>query len=663
MLAVDVSISPDESTSHWMGQAILHHQQGDLPRAEAFYRRVLEREPDHADALHFLGLLAAQAGHPQPALKLIDRSIALAPESAHFYVNRGNVLHGLGRVDEAIAAYRHAIAGAPDDVSAHVNLAQALRGVGRLDEALESAGAAMRLGADDAEMHNLVGAMLGDLGRIDEAIEAFEQALARCPEQPGARENLERARQERAERTAPSAPAAAIDERPRAVEPDAVLLQFDPVESSLDSRHPGAEPPAPMRASAADDSRELLRMLQEGRDPADVFDAHRAWNATHAAALTRDAAPHFVDMDPQRRLRVGFVVSDVANAMIGRSLLSWLGARDRAAFEATCYATGDWPASDPIALSLRGSADAWRDVQLLSDEALAGAIRNDRIDILVDLAGHRAGNRLLTFARKPAPVQATWLGYPHTTGLTAIDYRLTDSVVDPPGHPSGAFNVETMIRLDRSCLCASWRDGELPPIGRIRRRRAALGHVGDIDSGSKDLMQSWGRILCAVPGARLLWMNRELGEPATIARVRGLLRQHGVATDRVELVGDAAPSARLGFLDRVDLLLDSYPMSDPWGICDALMMGVPVLTLAGQHGGGRSGASVLSAAGLVESIANDPADYVSLAIALARRGVRSAEDRRVLRDAVASSPLCNAAAFAKQLDAAYRRMWERFCGV
>lgn len=657
MLSDDVSVWPDESTTHWMGQAILHHQQGDLPRAEALYRRVLEREPDHADALHFLGMLAAQAGHPQPALKLIDRSIALAPESAHFHVNRGNVLHSLGRVDEAIAAYQIAIARAPEDVSAHGNLAQALRGVGRRDEALESAGAAIRLGADDAGMHNLRGAILGDLGRVDEAIEAFERSLALCPDQPGARDNLERARRAWADRTPP-------DEEPLTVEPDEALLRFDPLDASLlDSSRPAVELATESRASAADDSRRLVRMLQEGSDPAEVFDAHRRWNANHAAALTRDAAPHFVDMDPQRRLRVGFVVSDLGHVLVGRSLLSWLEARDRAAFETICYAGSDPPESEANTSSLRASADAWRDVGSMSDDALAGAIRDDRIDILVDLAGHSAGNRLLTFARKPAPVQASWLGYPHTTGLAAIDYRLTDSIIDPPGHPSGAFNVETLIRLDGCFLCAIGRDGELPAIGRTRRRRAALGSFSDVASVSPGQMHSWGRILCAVPGARLLWMNRELADPATVARVRAALRQHGVATDRIELIGDADTAARPGLLERIDVLLDSYPMSDPWAVCDALAMGVPVVTLAGELSAGRSGASVLKAAGLVEGIAGDAAESVSLATALARRGVRSAEDRRALRDAVASSALCNAAGFAKQLDAAFRRMWERFCRV
>ena len=235
--------------------------------------------------------------------------------------------------------------------------------------------------------------------------------------------------------------------------------------------------------------------------------------------------------------------------------------------------------------------------------------------------------------------------------------------------------METMENKERdectahlSAFCPSYHQA-IELIGRrwtgaiLRAMLSGEARFSDIASVSPGQMQSWGRILCAVPGARLLWMNRELDEPATIARVRASLRQHGVATDRVELIGDADTAARPGLLERIDVLLDSSPMSEPRAICDALAMGVPVVTLAGQHSAGRSGASVLSAAAWGEGTAGDAAEFVSLAIALARRGVRSAEDRRALRDAVASSSLCNVAGFAKQLDAAFRRIWERFCGV
>ena len=758
-------------TAQWMTEALALHRQGDLPRAEQLYRKVLGHEPDHPDALHFLGVLAAQAGHPQPALELIDRAIAIDPTAAHFRVNRGNVLRGLGRVDDAIDAYRAALDLSPRDVSAYVNLANTMRQAERMEEALDAARSAALLQEDEAELHNLLGVILADLGRNEEAIEAFEAALSLRPDFPDARANLEHARFEAearedlliasAEVTVPAPspavesaqateapldlePPAEVESPPLPAEPQEPLAIPDliepseaaepvivppPVEASLDLPHPepaerieATEPvvvPPPVEASldlphpepaepidlgqiaaleeaadvvkdviaawrpaalpptsqprpaptedpalsAATHSQRLFALHAREHEPAEIFDEHRWWNDLHAAALERDAMPHFIDMDPERRLRIGYVSADQRGNPIARFLLPILEYRDRDRFDAVVFHCGLTQGHDGDRLAqLRTHVDGWHDVASLSDEALANFIREQRIDILLDLAGHSPGNRLLTFARKPAPVQATWLGYPDTTGMTAIDYRISDSIADPPGHPSGAFSSESLLRLEDSFLCLRLRDEELPPIERIRRRRFVFASFCDFFRASPAVLTLWGRILTAVPGSRLLLAGDRLDEEPTMAHVRGELRSRGVATDRVELLGDAASRAEhLARFNRIDLALDTYPFSSAATTGDALLMGVPVVTLSGATHASRESTSLLTTAGLPNLIAQSGDEYISLAIDFARSGVRPADQRRELRDAVAASPLCDEERFTAKLEEVFRRTWRQFC--
>ena len=392
-----------------------------------------------------------------------------------------------------------------------------------------------------------------------------------------------------------------------------------------------------------------------------IFAESRAWHESHAAALGRRAPGHANARDPERRLRVGYVSPDFREHSVAYFLEPLIAAHDRAAFEVFCYAQVARP--DQRTERFRGLADTWRSTVGMTDADLATAVREDRIDILVDLAGHTGGNRLLAFDRRPAPVQLSWLGYPNTTGTEAIDARLTDAIADPPG-PSDALHSETLVRLPNGFLCYA-PTADAPAIGAPPAR--STGHVtfGSFNALAKitpAVVAAWARILLGVPGSRLVIKSGPLADAATRARYLEMLAAAGVDAGRVDLrAWIDARSGHLGAYANIDIGLDPFPYNGTTTTCEALWMGVPVVTLAGDRHAGRVGASLLTRIGLAELVADTTDGYVETAVHFAGDLDGLPARRLALRDRMMSSPLCDAAGFARDVEAAYRAMWRRWC--
>jgi protein O-GlcNAc transferase len=396
-----------------------------------------------------------------------------------------------------------------------------------------------------------------------------------------------------------------------------------------------------------------------GFDAEALYAEARRWATAHAEALTAQAPAHRNERSPNRRLRIGYVSSDLRQHPVGFFFAPVFTHHDKQAFELIGYAGVRHP--DALTAQCQACADRWHEVAALSDEALAERIRTDCIDILVDLSGHTRGHRLLTFARKPAPVQVTAGGHYDTTGMTAIDYLISDRFHTPPG--AERYFSEALIRLPHDYICYGAPEYapavSEPPM--LKQGYITFGCFNNLAKVTPEVITLWAKILKALPGARLRLQTRELGDSATCARYHALFKEAGVAASRIALHGHIPHRQLLGAYGEIDIALDPFPYSGGLTTCEALWMGVPVITLTGHNFCGRHSTSHLANAGLPELITTTPEAYVTTALALAQDPGRLTSLRQDLRQRVAASPLCDAEGYTRELEAAYRGMWERYC--
>ena len=559
-----------------------------------------------------------------------------------------------GRLAEAEIVCRAVLAASPDDAEAWLNLATCLNQLGRFEEALAIHEQLALKSPRSPSQWNNYGCTLAALDRPAEAESAFRQALATQPEHVGARANLGRAlktlgRLDEAESEC---------RRAIAIEPasaDAlgllgnVLLSQGRAEETM-TAHLQAVAADPR--DAAVHSRALLcRQYQPDVTPQALLEAHRAWHELHTAAI--EPMPAVARrVDPAQPLRLGLVSEDFGFHPVGYFLVRLLENLDRSACETVCY--HDRRTKDPLTHRLEAAAGTWRNTCGLAHEALAEQIRADRIDVLVDLGGHTS-TRLAMFARRPAPVQMAWIAYPGTTGLPAIDYLLADAWQVPPGDER--YYVERVLRMPHGYVCYD-PPADAPTPSPLPARKA--GHVtfGCFNNPAKlngRVVALWAEILRRVPGARLLLKFRGLDCPAVADRFRAAFRERGVDPKRIEPAGGSPRAQLLAAYSRVDLALDPFPYSGGLTTCEALWMGVPVVTAPGVTFAGRHSLAHLASAGMAEFVAPTPAEYVELAVRRAADLDRLAEWRAELRPRMAASPLCNGRQFAYDFLSLLRR--------
>ena len=638
--------------------ALQHHRTGRVREAAALYEQILAAQPQHADALYLLGLICQQEGNFVRAEQLLDRAVAAQPSIAPYRISHGLALRALGRTAEALDAFAQARAIAPTLAEAHHQEGNALKALGRFAEAAAALREAARLAPREAAIWLNLGVAALETGATAEAITAFRQAIALEPARPEAHNILghalfvsgrcdeARAAFEAALRIRPDF-APALDNLGRLCKATGQLA-----EAVAHFRAALAAKPAPGTHS------NLLLALNYLPDakPAEVFAEHRRWNALYAAPLAPKQSPARKLAPVQRPLRVGYVSPDFTHHAVAYFIEPILAAHDRTRVEVFCYANVRVP--DATTARLRTLADHWRDIAQLDDDAAAACIRQDEIDLLVDLAGHTAHHRLQVFARRPAPVQATWIGYPNTTGLDAIDYRLTDEICDPPGQTE-TWHSEKLVRLPStfSCYQPDAAAPELNALPAVASGRITFGCFNNFAKITPEVIALWGQLIRQLPDAQLLLKSRGLEDPATAARIRAAFADAGVDGARLALNGkELSVHDHLQLYHGVDIGLDPFPYNGTTTTCEALWMGVPVITLAGNVHAARVGASLMSHVGLPDLIATTPDDYVAKAAALARDLPRLGTIRQTLRETMRRSPLCDAAKFTRELEAAYAVM-------
>jgi protein O-GlcNAc transferase len=637
-----------------------YRQLGRLEDAEASYRAALRLHPDVAEIHGGLAAVLMERGQFAAATDSLREAVRLRPNLTAAHHDLGYVYQQLGRPDDAEASYRAALGCDPASVQSLNNLGLLLAERGRLAEARAAFEEALRIKPDYTDALNNLGSVCVTEGRTDEAVASYRRLLQLKPDSAEAHANLAIVLGHKGQQ---------LDE---ALTFCREALRLDPDNADVLSTLGGIfkdmglvdEGIAALRRAVElkPDSPSIHSNLvytlhfQEASDAAVLAKEALRWHERHAASLANQVQPHANSPDPGRRLRVGYVSPDFCRHPIGLFLLPLLTAHDRSQVEVFCYSSV--ATADDMTGFLRAHTEVWREVPGLTDEQLAQAVRQDRIDVLVDLSAHMARNRLLTFARKPAPVQVTYLAYCSTTGLRVMDYRLTDPFLDPPG--AAPEYAEESIWLPESYWC--YRPViELAPPGPVPARAAGYTTFACLNNFCKVTpvtLALWQELMQKVPGSRLL-LHAHAGSHRE--RVRQFFAAGGVAAERIDFVGTLMLQEYFALYHRVDVGLDPFPYGGGTTTLDALWMGVPVVSQAGNTAVSRAGRSILSNAGLPELVAPTPEEYVSIATGLAADVARLAELRAGMRPRLQCSPLTDAARFARHIEAAYRKMWHRWC--
>jgi predicted O-linked N-acetylglucosamine transferase (SPINDLY family) len=535
--------------------------------------------------------------------------------------NLGTVLKEIKQLDEAIAILRQAIALKPDYAEAFYNLGNALKEKGLLDEAVTAYRRVTALKPDFGPAHNNLGVALSDQGLLEEALISYRRAISQNADDAEANSNLGKSLKELGRFDE----AIAAYRRALALRPD-----FVGAHSNL-----------------------LLAMHHQHLDDHAIAKEHFRWQQQHAGPSSEWIESLSKVHLAGQRLRIGYVSPDFREHSVTRFLLPLMANHDREKFEIFAYA--EVPAPDEITIRLQSLTDVWRDTVGLGDAEVAELIRKDGIDILVDLAGHSAGNRLLVFARRPAPVQVTWLGYPGTTGLDAMSHRLTDSHADPPGLTEGLYS-ESLVRLPHSAWCFSVI--ESPEVVPRPRRGVVFGCFNNFAKVTETMLRLWAQVLAAVPDSSLLLKSTVFAEKITCERVRGLFQTQGIATERILLKGRTPSQAEhLALYHEMDIALDTFPYHGTTTTCEAIWMGVPVVTLEGTNHRSRVGVSLLNNVGLKQLIATSPDEYVRIASSLGRDIPALEAMQRTLRERMLGSPLMDAFRFTHDIESAYQAIW------
>lgn len=664
-------------------QAIAAHQTGDLETAERLYRQLLDAAPEHAACLSNLASIVARRA-PDEAERLYHRAVEIEPGLIDAHFNLGNLYRRAGRPRDAVAAYEEALRINPDAPALLVNLGLAVGDCGVWPRAVECFARAATVAPHLPDVLLFLGDALARVGRQVEAVAALRESVSRFPDSARGRYNLGiqlaaagaldegAAELERALQLNPNYAEAhnglgvALETLGRTDDAQReylAALQLKPefadalanLGTSLGEQGRTAEAVEALRRAVAvapgagTGSTLLTNLLYSAAlSPEQLRDEHVAWAAKYADPLFPADPPRRRERGARDRVRVGYVFGEFRSRAALGFLEALLAHHDRARFHVTVYAS---PAGRDEALArLRRLADTWREVTRLTDDQLAATVRADEIDVLADLSGHAAGNRLLALARKPAAAQVAVFGHPATTGMRAMDHRVTDATADPPG--SDALHVEKLLRLpDLGWVYAPPADAPVPVAPKAARRSFTFGCLNHPGKLSDPCAEAWAAILRAVPRSRLVLLAGQsvASAEALAARFTAL----GVASDRLELVYRLPADDYFATYQPLDLALDPFPYGGAVTTCDALWMGVPVLTVAGRDARGRQATSILNALGLPEFVADTPEQLVGLASTWADQRESLADLRVTLREMMQQSPVTAAAQYVQHLEAAY----------
>ena len=606
-------------------QAMEALRSGRLADAEAMARQVLAVAPSDAAALHCLGLVAQSIGRSQDAIDLLGRAAMADPFVAEYHYNLSVAFESLGQLPQAEAALRAALRVKPDLAPAHLKLGAVLFAAGRIDEAIISFNQSVQLRPLEPWGYLNLGKSYRFQDKLDQAEAAFRKALVIAPDLAPAWNMLGSCLRTGGRiKDAIDAFARAVQLDPKLREAHSNLcyaLYFDPQ-----------------------------------TPPQKIFDEHLAWARKFADPVAPAVSAHPNDRAPDRRLRIAYVSPNLRRHVVGLFMLPIIENHDWEHFEVTCYS--DVASPDDLTARLKSRASVWRDTRALSDEQLANLVREDGIDILVDVNLHMRGCRLGAFARKPAPVQITHLAYCGTSGLSQMDFCITDPHMMHAG--CEVYFKEWLLPMAESYWCYRPPD-ETPPVGPPPMQRNGYVTFGSLNTLAKvndQVIQLWAKLLERVPNSRLA-VHIPGGAETRSAIDRFVA--HGIRAERLLPVARLDLANYMDLYNQIDIALDPFPYGGGTTTLDALWMGVPVVTLAGQLPVGRAGVSILSNLQLLDLIAQTKEQYLNYAAALAADPVRLTDLRSTLRDRMQSSPLLDAPRYVRNLEAAYRQAWQTSC--
>ena len=641
------------------------HSQGRTAEADQLYRQLYAQYPQAIDLIHLIGLTTFELGrtdeglaqlqaslrhrptvahyHANLGVKFIEvrrlteaaaalaEAVALDPAAASHHYNLGNALLQQAHGSEAVACYRQCLALQPNHDKAQLQLGMALHSAGQPEEGIAFYRGVLAERPTDYAIATNLGALLQAQCNIDGAIEVFRQALAHEPQNFLALNNIAimlKEKGEISESVQTLRQCIALSEQSPELHSNLILtLHYDPATTA-----------------------------------ADLTEQHQAWNRLLApSALTTLGHPN--SPEPHRRIRLGYVSADFRNHVVGYALLPAFRHHDHTRFEVFCYANNP---DEELTAEFRRHADHWRSLAGSTDAQFAEQVRADQIDILIDLSLHTSDNRLRVFAQKPAPILASWLGYPESSGLAAMDYRLTDRYLEPPTGNLLAASDERACLLPDCWTCFAPAKGapEVNPLPALNGLPFTFGCFNNYCKINDAVLAAWSRLLLVTPDSRLKLLTKPGSHRK---RTLDFMVNEGVGAERI-LFADyiaSAPSLSQGQLlaryHEVDLALDTFPYNGMSTTLDALWMGVPVVSLVGERNLGRAGLSLLSTIGLADFAVTSVEAYVDLASRLARDPARLVALRASLRERMRASPLLDAAGFTRKFETALSGMWLEWC--
>jgi protein O-GlcNAc transferase len=688
--------SPPDWLSRAFTTAARHVQAGLFEEARQLLILILEREPRHSDSLYLLASISMQSGDLDLGEHLLRQAISIESRKTPYWVLLGNVLQQAGRWDESAVCYQSALALDAQCSDAFYNWGNTLEKQGRCKEATECFERALALMPHHIQARNNLANQYRQLGRLEEAAAHLERAHVQDPTSMPVVLNLgnvymAQSRNESAvecfDLAIGLAPGTAVIHNNKgnalralnrfeeAIASYRNAIQLDPVRAEFFVNCGIALQSQGRLKEALDSFRRSLELAPENAaahgaslftlhyDPAvdheQLLDEHRLWAQRHAAPVDPGPRRFTRSFDPERPLRIGYVSPDFRRHPIAFFTAPVLEAHDRTQFHSVCYLTGAKP--DAWTERLQRSAMLWRDAPGMSDRELAEQIEHDQIDIAIDLSGHTAGNRLTAFARRPAPLAVTWLGYFNTTGMAAMDYIAVDEIIAPPGEPRRY--VEQTLQLGGCYLTYAGPDYapavSQPPV--LTRGFVTYGCFNTLSKITADVVALWARLLLQDPTARLVLKNPLLDDASSRQLYWQQFQALGIAAARIDLLGTSPHDELLAHYAQIDVALDPFPYNGGTTTCEALWMGVPVVTWTGDRFVSRVGATILHHAGHPEWIARSADEYIETALTLGRDPAQLAEQRAHLREEVSRSVLGNTSEFTRRWEDALRMAWRRYC--
>lgn len=640
--------------------AVSYHRDGDLVKAEELYNKILLAYPAHVDTLVNLAAIVYNRD-PQSALDLLRKARSVAPDSVSVHFNLGNLLQRHNYRQKAINEFREVIRLNPNYHEAYFRLGMLFSELGKLEDSIFCYKKAFEIKPDDVRVVNNLTDIYNRLKKFDEAEEMARKTLELTPNLAEAHGNLgnvykNQGNYEKAEFHFKEALKSHPEDSKILYHLGATLLFSNRAQEAASHLKKSMEQD-PTFHHAHSSYVYALNYFEEPTKQ-EIFEAHCDWGKQQSKGV-QDNTWSWIDRNPDKKIRVGFVSPDFRAHVVALFIQQLFSHYDKKQFEFYGYAEVANP--DGFTSKFMGQLDGWRTTIGLTDEMVYETIKKDKIDILVDLAGHSAGNRLVAFSMKPAPVQVSYLGYINTTGLNTIDYRFADEWVNP--EESQQFYSEKLYRLPNSFTCYEpiHPCPEVTETPALKNGYITFGCFNNTNKLTPKVIELWCGILKAVPDSGLLLKSSHLADEDTCKRFLNLFSEYGISKDRVQLEGPSEIYDYMAAYSKIDIALDPFPHNGGTTSHDALWMGVPMISLEGDRYVSRFGVTILNNLGYPDWIAKDEEEYIEIAKNISSNIDQLNDIRLNLRQKMASSPLCDGKAFAGHFGNAIKTIWKDFC--